>query len=92
MCHHIQREEIAVLTQLQANSQITLPEVLVEKLGFSVGDEFDISEREGTICLTPLTGAIHHSWPKEFIDLLGSVDDDTFVAPDDVPLSDIEPF
>jgi bifunctional DNA-binding transcriptional regulator/antitoxin component of YhaV-PrlF toxin-antitoxin module len=81
-----------VLAQLQTNSQITLPEALIEKLGFSVGDKFDISERNGTICLAPLTGMIHPSWPKEFLDLLGSIDDDTFEAPRDVPLSDRESF
>jgi hypothetical protein len=80
------------LAQLKANSQITLPEVLVEKLGFSVCDKFDISEKGGAICHTPLASVIHPSWPKDFIDLLGSVDDDTFVVLDDVPLSDIEPF
>jgi hypothetical protein len=71
---------------------LTLPEALVERLGVSVGDSFQISEKEGVIRLTPVSDTIKSAWPKEFIELLGSIDDDTFVEPADILFSDREAF
>jgi hypothetical protein len=31
--------------------------------------------------------AIHPGWPEKFIDLCGSVDDETFMEPGDIPLA-----
>ncbi|MDR1510194.1 MAG: AbrB/MazE/SpoVT family DNA-binding domain-containing protein [Synergistaceae bacterium] len=81
-----------MLTVLRDESQITLPEALVEKLGVSVGDSFHVSEKEGVIRLTPMSDTIRSVWPKEFIELLGSIDDDTFVEPEDISFSDRETF
>jgi hypothetical protein len=36
--------------------------------------------------------AIHPDWPEEFITLCGIVDDETFVEPKDMPLTDREPL
>ena len=83
-------EEIGLLTALRAKSQITLQNVLVERLGISPGDSLDISEKEGVICLTPVTGDINSTWPKEFIELRGSIDDETFVEPEDISFSERE--
>jgi uncharacterized protein YdeI (BOF family) len=77
---------------LRADSQITLPGVLVEKLGVSVGDSFHVSEKEGVIRLTLMRDTVSSVWPKEFIELLGSIDDDTFVEPADISFSDREAF
>jgi len=64
-----------MLTALRAKSQITLPENLVERLGISVGDSFDISEKDGVICLTPVV-----EWPKEFDETLLKETDEERIA------------
>ena len=81
-----------MLTSLGAESQITLPKGLVERLGFSLGDNFDISEKEGVICLTHMGNEINSIWPKEFVELQGSIDDETFVEPKDISFSEREMF
>lgn len=81
-----------MLTSLRAKSQITLPKSLVERLGVSPGDNFDISEKEGVIHLTPVPNEISSVWPKEFVELQGSIDDKTFVEPEDISFSERELF
>ena len=81
-----------MLTSLRAKSQITLPKSLIERLGVSLGDNFDVSEKEGVICLTPMTNEINSIWPKEFVELQGSIDDETFVEPKDIAFSESEVF
>ena len=81
-----------MLTSLRAKSQITLPKSLVERLGVSLGDNFDVSEKEGVICLTPMANEINSIWPKEFVELQGSIDDETFVEPKDITFSEREVF
>ncbi|MDR3280626.1 MAG: AbrB/MazE/SpoVT family DNA-binding domain-containing protein [Synergistaceae bacterium] len=73
-----------MLAELRAKSQITLPKALVDKLGLSVGDKLDIFEKEGAIHMKPLIVA----WPKEFVNLNGSIDDDTFAEPEEIPFVD----
>ena len=85
-------EMIVLLTTLRAKSQITLPNILVKRLGISPGDSFDISEKGGVICLTPVACVINSTWPKEFIEIQGSIDDETFVEPEDVSFSEREKF
>ena len=79
-----------MLTSLRAKSQITLPKDFVERIGVSVGDSFEISEKEGVICLTPVTDKIASVWPKEFVELQGSIDDETFMEPENISFSEIE--
>ena len=81
-----------MLTSLRAESQITLPKNLVERLGVSTGDDFDIYEKEGVICLTPVVCKVNSVWPKEFVELHGSIDDETFVEPEDISFSERELF
>ena len=81
-----------MLTSLLAKSQVTLPKSLVERLGVSAGDNFDISENEGVICLTPVKNEIVSEWPKEFVELQGSIDDETFMEPEDISFSEREAF
>ena len=81
-----------MLTSLREKSQITLPQSLVERLGISAGDSFDISEKEGVICLTPVINETNSEWPKEFVELQGSIDDETFMEPEDISFSEREAF
>jgi bifunctional DNA-binding transcriptional regulator/antitoxin component of YhaV-PrlF toxin-antitoxin module len=81
-----------MVTALREESQITLPKSLVEKLGISVGDSFEISEKEGVINLTLVSGGNSSIWPKEFLELQGSIDDETFVEPKDISFSEREAF
>lgn len=46
-----------MLAELRAKSQITLPEVIVEKIGLMTGDLVQITEQDGVIMLIPVTGA-----------------------------------
>ena len=68
-----------MLVALRAKSQITLPKPLVDKLGVSVGDSFDIYENEGVICLAPVTNAKKSSWPKELVEYRNLIDNETFL-------------
>ncbi|MDD3024683.1 MAG: AbrB/MazE/SpoVT family DNA-binding domain-containing protein [Syntrophomonadaceae bacterium] len=61
-----------MLAELRAKSQITIPKELVEKLGLSVGDKLDVSERNGTIYLTPVA-----VYPKQFLTELRKEIDET---------------
>ena len=81
-----------MMNALRAKSQVTLPKSLVERLGVFIGDNFDISEKEGVICLTPVPNEENSIWPKEFVDLQGSIDDETFVEPEDISFSKRETF
>jgi AbrB family looped-hinge helix DNA binding protein len=50
-----EKEEAAVLAQLQEDSRITLPKAILERLGFSAGDQFDVSEKDGALFLKPVS-------------------------------------
>ena len=54
-----------MLAELRTKSQITLPKEIVNSLGLSEGDKLDVSEKDGVICLTPVT-----VYPKKYVDEL----------------------
>lgn len=54
-----------MLAELRQKSQITIPKELVEKLGLSEGDKFEIYEQEGIICIIPVV-----VYPKGYVDSL----------------------
>lgn len=51
-----------MLAELRQKAQITIPKDIVAKLGLSEGDKLEISERDGTICMTPVK-----VYPKKYI-------------------------
>jgi AbrB family looped-hinge helix DNA binding protein len=54
-----------MLAELRPKSQITIPKELVEKLGLSEGDKLDIYEKDGVICIMPVS-----VYPKKYLDEL----------------------
>ena len=51
-----------MLAELRQKAQITIPKELVDKLGLSEGDKFDVFENNGVICLMPVT-----VYPKQYL-------------------------
>ena len=51
-----------MLAELRPKAQITIPKELVDKLGLSEGDKFDVFEKNGTICFMPVA-----VYPKQYI-------------------------
>lgn len=45
-----------MLAELRTKSQITLPKDIVAALGLSEGDKLDVYEKDGIICMVPVTG------------------------------------
>ncbi len=43
-----------MLSELRANSQITIPKEFVDKLGLNTGDKLEIYENNGTIYIMPV--------------------------------------
>lgn len=79
-----------MLTEYRTHSQITLPKVIVENLGLSVGDMFDITERDGGIFLAPMPALplpqTSGEGKRELLrSLYGSIDDPTFAEPPEIP-------
>ena len=56
-----------MLAELRTKSQITIPKEIVVSLGLSEGDKLEVFEREGMICLMPVT-----VYPKRLVDELHS--------------------
>lgn len=54
-----------MLAELRQKAQITIPKEIVAKLGLSTGDKLEIYERNGTICMMPVT-----VYPKSYLDAL----------------------
>lgn len=54
-----------MLVELRTKSQITIPKEIVANLGLSEGDKLEIYERDGVICLMPVT-----VYPKKYVDEL----------------------
>lgn len=54
-----------MLAELRSKSQVTIPKILVEKLGLVEGDKFEILEDNGTIYLVPV-----EVYPKKYLDEL----------------------
>ena len=52
-----------MLAELRTKSQITIPKEIVNSLGLSKGDKLEICEKDGMICLMPVT-----VYPKKYID------------------------
>lgn len=54
-----------MLAELRQKSQITIPKEIIVKLGLSEGDKLDIFEKDGIICIMPIT-----VYPKKYLDEL----------------------
>lgn len=54
-----------MLAELRTKSQITIPKEIVTNLGLSEGDKLEIYEKDGVICLMPVT-----VYPKKYVDEL----------------------
>lgn len=59
-----------MLAELRQKAQITIPKEIIARLGLSAGDKLEIYERDGTICMIPVT-----VYPKAYLDeLRGELD------------------
>lgn len=54
-----------MLAELRQKSQVTIPKEIIVKLGLSEGDKLDILEKDGAICITPVS-----VYPKKYLDEL----------------------
>ncbi|MCM1135432.1 MAG: AbrB/MazE/SpoVT family DNA-binding domain-containing protein [Clostridium sp.] len=54
-----------MLAELRPKSQITIPKEIILELGLSEGDKLDISLKDGSICIMPVT-----VYPKKYLDEL----------------------
>jgi len=54
-----------MIAELRPKSQVTIPKSLVDKLGLSEGDKFEIFEENGIICIMPVV-----VYPKNYVDKL----------------------
>lgn len=54
-----------MLVELRRKSQITIPKEIMLKPDLSEGDKLDIFEKDGSICLMPVT-----VYPKKYLDEL----------------------
>ena len=54
-----------MLAELRAKSQITIPKELVSNLGLSEGDQLEVFEKDGMICLMPVA-----VYPKGYVEAL----------------------
>ena len=80
-----------MLTQLLAESQIALPQTMVDRMGATIGDLFDISERDGGVFIAPIAVSekdclkMSKTEYLHFLDeLYGCIDDPTFVEPPEI--------
>lgn len=54
-----------MLAELRTKSQITLPKEIVSSLGLSEGDKLEVYEKDGIICMMPVT-----VYPKGYVNQL----------------------
>ena len=54
-----------MVAELRTKSQITIPKDIVSSMELSTGDKFDVFEKDGMICLLPVT-----VYPKKYIEEL----------------------
>ena len=54
-----------MLAELRVKSQITIPKEIINSLGLSEGDKFEVFEKDGTICLVPVV-----VYPKKYMEEL----------------------
>ena len=84
-----------MITELRAESQITLPRTMIEKMGLAVGDLLDISERDGGVFIVPVAAShVFDRLTEEdsekarkkqiLMELCGSMNDPTFVEPPEI--------
>ena len=60
-----------MLAELRTKSQITIPKEIIVALGLSQGDKLEIYEKDGIICLMPVT-----VYPKKYVtELRNELDD-----------------
>lgn len=52
-----------MLTELRSKSQVTIPKDIIVKLGLLEGDILDIYEKDGAICIMPVT-----VYPKRYLE------------------------
>ena len=52
-----------MIAELRPKSQVTIPKLLIDKLGLSVGDKLEIFEDKGMICIMPVV-----VYPKGYVD------------------------
>lgn len=51
-----------MLAELHQKAQITIPREIIIKLGLSEGDKLDIYEKDGSICMMPVS-----VYPKKYL-------------------------
>ena len=56
-----------MLAELRTKSQITLPKDIVNSMGLAEGDKLEVYEKDGVICMVPVT-----VYPKRYVDELHS--------------------
>ena len=79
-----------MLTELRAESQIALPQAMIDRMGLSVGDLLEVTERDGGVFIMP--AAVDRNHPnisleeyKQFLaEMSGCIDDPTFVEPTEI--------
>ena len=54
-----------MLAELRTRSQITIPKQIVVSLGLSEGDQLDIFEKDGMVCMVPVV-----TYPKKYVEEL----------------------
>ena len=54
-----------MIIELRAKSQITIPKDIVKSLDLSIGDQLEIYEQDGLICIVPVV-----VYPKGYIEAL----------------------
>lgn len=54
-----------MLIELRTKSQITLPKDIVLSMGLTEGDKLDVYEKDGMICMVPVT-----IYPQKYVDEL----------------------
>ena len=52
-----------MLAELRTRSQITIPKQIVISLGLSEGDQLEIFEKDGMVCMVPVV-----TYPKKYIE------------------------
>lgn len=54
-----------MIAELRPKAQVTIPKEIIVKLGLSEGDKLDIFEKNGSICIMPVS-----VYPKKYINEL----------------------
>lgn len=54
-----------MIAELRPKAQVTIPKEIIVKLGLSEGDKLDIFEKDGSICIMPVS-----VYPKKYLNEL----------------------